>query len=106
MAPKKGTKRTQETKEVPAEKKPKTESKFKPIVEGIDQATALSDSCRQMLLAAIPGSLGTFTEERQETQHAFVEMIGKALEEVEAGLQRSFDDQKQQLEEFEASKTA
>jgi hypothetical protein len=106
MAPKKGMKRTQEmTSDAPAEKKPKTDSKFKPIIEGIDQACALNDSCRHMLLAAIPGSLDTPSDLRHETQHAFVKMIGQALEEVLARMQQALDDQRTKLEEFESSKS-
>jgi len=106
MAPKKGMKRTQEmTKDAPAEKMPKTDSKIKPVIEGVEQAFALNDSCRHMLLAAIPGSLGTPSDLRHETQHAFVKMIGQALEEVLARMQQALDDQKTKLEEFENSKS-
>merc|ERR1719240_2111628 len=37
-----------------------------------------------MLLAGIPGSLGTPSNLRHETQNTFVQMVGEALDEVEA----------------------
>jgi len=108
MAPKKGTKRAQEAKvgSVPAEKKPKTDSKFTPIIEGIQSADFLNETCRQMLLAAIPSSLGTPSNLRHEIQHSFVQMVGEALDEVEACKRRDFEEQSCKLQEVEESRAA
>jgi len=108
MAPKKGTKRTQEAKVgvAPADKKPKTESKFTPIVEGIQQADFLSETCRKMLLAAIPSSLGIPSNLRHDIQHTFVQMVGEALDEVEACKRRDFEEQSSKLQEIEESRAA
>lgn len=104
MAPKKGTKRAQEAKVVPSPKKSKAESKFTPIIEGIQEADGLNETCRQMLLAAIPSSLGTPSNMRHEIQQSFVQMIGEALDEVEACKRVAFDEQLAKLQEVEAAK--
>jgi len=108
MAPKKGTKRVQEAKggAAPADKKPKIESKFTPVVEGIQQADFLNETCRQMLLAAIPSSLGTPSNLRHDLQHTFVQMVGEALDEVEACKRRDFEEQSCKLQEVEESRAA
>jgi len=105
MAPKKGTKRAS-IAAAPAEKKAKIESKFTPIVEGIQQADFLNDTCRQMLLAAIPSSLGTPSNLRHDLQHTFVQMVGEALDEVEACKRRDFEEHSCKLQEVEESRAA
>jgi len=116
MAPKKNIKRTaQETKAAPpAAKKPKTDSattepKTDPtmtgVIEGIQQASDLSDDCRQMLLSLLPGSLAIPSDQRHEVQHTAVDMIAEALAGVEASLQASIDNQKASLTDVEGTKS-
>jgi len=106
MAPKKNVKRSaQEIKAAPpVPKKPKVDPTMTGVIEAIEQATDLSDSCRQMLLAFLPGSLGVPSDQRHAMQQSAVDMIGEALVEVEASLQASVDKQKASVIDVESTK--
>lgn len=107
MAPKKNTKRAQEAKVASsAAKKQKVDAKYTPIIKGIEQASGLSKSCRQMLLAAVPHSLGTPSDLRSEAHHTFVRMIGEALDDVQVKLQQAVDEQTAAVQEAENSKSS
>lgn len=106
MAPKKGTKRTAtQGASAPAEvKKPKCDPMHRAVAEAIDQSEALSESCRAMLKAAIPGCLDVPTEERQEIQAQIVQMIGEVLEGIEAKLQEVLEAERSKVAGAETSK--
>lgn len=76
----------------PAEKRAKQDPLMAGIADAIGQAKDLPDSCRTMLLAAVPGCLGTPSEERHECQTALVSWIGEVVDGVRAGLQESLDE--------------
>lgn len=92
MAPAKGTKRClQGSQAVPTEKKPRQDPAMVAVADALVQADGLSDKCREMLIAGLPGSLGTPSDERHAVHKLFVGMIGETLEAVEAKLQETLE---------------
>jgi len=97
MAPKgskrQGPKRASQAATSEANKKPKLDSTMLGVVEGLRQATDLSEGCRAMLEACVLTCLGSPANERHEVQSSMVTCIGEALEEAEIRLRQVVDDE-------------
>lgn len=55
------------------------------VTQAVESMVDLPDSCRFMLLALLPGSLGTPNDSRHPVQDHAVTMIGEALDKTKAG---------------------
>eukprot|EP00928_Gymnodinium_smaydae_P017918 TRINITY_DN16837_c0_g1_i2.p1 TRINITY_DN16837_c0_g1~~TRINITY_DN16837_c0_g1_i2.p1 ORF type:complete len:400 (+),score=98.86 TRINITY_DN16837_c0_g1_i2:67-1200(+) len=75
-----------------------------PVLEVIEQAEDLTDSCRQMLLAVAPHCLSTPADERHASLVRAVAMIGEVVEGARSKLQSSIDTETAKVGEVEAAK--
>jgi len=74
------------------------------VADGIFQVEGLNDHCRKMLLTAMPTSLAISADERHRSQSMLVDMIGEALQSVEASLQVAADVEASRVVAIESSK--
>jgi len=70
------------------------------------EAADLPEACRAMLLALIPGSLGTPLAERQQLQTVAVNLLEEALARHKTALEQAITLQEQKVQEFEGGKDA
>ena len=106
MAPKKAaTKRGGAQVAEPAAKKAKADPHLAGVVEALEKAADLPDSCRKMLLACIPHCFSAPPEERHVSQAEATRMIGEVIQGVESALCKAADDQSARVVEVEASKS-
>eukprot|EP00928_Gymnodinium_smaydae_P017922 TRINITY_DN16837_c0_g3_i1.p1 TRINITY_DN16837_c0_g3~~TRINITY_DN16837_c0_g3_i1.p1 ORF type:complete len:440 (+),score=154.70 TRINITY_DN16837_c0_g3_i1:74-1321(+) len=113
MAPKNVKRAAQASKAAPAMKvakvaKPEAASKrdslLDPVLEVIEQAEDLTDSCKKMLLAGAPSALSTPADERHAVLARVVVMVGEVVEGTRSKLQGSIDTETAKLGEVEATR--
>jgi len=116
MAPKRNTKRV--TVSAPPEEPPAkklatalkkhgvTQGSYRQIADCISHPLAgdLPEDCRNMLLAMLPQSLCTPSDERHEFQTVAVEMIGEVVSKITGALQLALDQETEKVAGVEASK--
>lgn len=81
-------------------------SKLKEVVHAIDQADALSDSCKEMLNGVVSSTLSIFATERHPYQVQAVEMVRETLAGVEAQMQKAAAAAQAQVDNAESDKAA
>lgn len=72
-------------------KRVKTDPMVDGVMEAIDNADGLNDSCKTMLKLACPLAFSVPSDERNEIQHDVVEMIGEIIKNSQTSLQTSID---------------
>jgi len=110
MAPKstatKSTKRAATQVPTPdrKDKKAKLDQFMVGVVDALSKASDLSEDCRAMLVAGVPGCLGTPASDRHELQATMVAWIGQVMDGIEAKLQASIDSTDAETAEARAKK--
>lgn len=88
----------------PAAKKAKVDPNLVGVQEAIKMHASLSESCQQMLIAGLPGAVGTQAGERQESQALIVGFVDETLAAVEAKFQADLDAQSARAQAIEQSR--
>jgi chromosome segregation ATPase len=89
MAPKRAS--TAPGKAGKKQKKDPTAAKLVLVSQALEDAEQLPASTRSMLSGLVASSLGTYADVRHEFQAKAVNMIGEALEGLEAGIQKNIE---------------
>lgn len=115
MAPKRGNKRAASAQaENPADKQlfellktqgiPRTT--YKAVTDSLEHPLlVLSDGCRKMLLTMVPKSLCVPSDERHALQVQGVDMIGKAMQEVQTKMQEAIEAEQATVTKTEGKKS-
>lgn len=103
MAPQ-GSKRVSVGSELaPPEKRTKVDSTLEGVFEAVQRAD-LSESCKRMLTAMIPHTLGIFSEERHELQTMGVQALEEVMDTIKAEMQAAIDAEASNVAEAENEK--
>lgn len=76
---------------IPAEKRPKTDTVHKGLMEALQQGQGLSEGCRNMLLASVPWVFQIPEGGRHAHQDSIISMIAEVLEAGRVKLQEELD---------------
>jgi len=72
-------------------KKPKLDPLLTGVVDAIRQAEGLTEACRSMLTAGVPGCFATPADERHEHQAMMISWISRIMDGVKSKLQEAVD---------------